>query len=113
MRTRVYRNFTFKLYDTTSTELVARSDNFFTVESQATAILKDYMAKDRADRLFYIVQEAKDGSQRRVIETIKLDQYEETIYISQALDLTPSVQEESEEPKAEEQPQKSNKKSNK
>ena len=70
MRTRVNRNFTFKAYNVATNELVTRSDNFFTVESHITAILKDSIEYGTEPEAYIIQMESKDGKLVRPIESI-------------------------------------------
>lgn len=79
MRTRVYRNFTFKAINNNT--VVFRSDNFFTVESSVTAILKDRIADKMEPVEYEIVQESKDGKSSRVIEVIYYREGEDVINI--------------------------------
>lgn len=83
MRTRVYRNFTFKVY-TEAGEFMTRSDNFFTVESQVTAILKDSIANNdytEGSMSYTIKQESKDGKYSRSIERVYIRKNDDTVYI--------------------------------
>lgn len=83
MRTRVYRNFTFKVY-TEAGEFMTRSDNFFTVESQVTAILKDNIANNdytEGCMSYTIKQESKDGKYSRPIERVYIRKNDDTVYI--------------------------------
>lgn len=83
MRTRVYRNFTFKVY-TEAGEFMTRSDNFFTVESQVTAILKDNIANNdytEGGMSYTIKQESKDGKYSRSIERVYIRKNDDTVYI--------------------------------
>lgn len=79
MRTRVYRNFTFKAINNNA--VVFRSDNFFTVESSVTAVLKDRIADKMEPMEYEIVQESKDGKSSRVIEVIYFREGEDVINI--------------------------------
>lgn len=81
MRARVYRNYTFKSYATEGGELKSRSDNFFTVESEITAILKDMMANKEGASSYAIYQESKDGKFRRAIEVVYTRENDDTVYI--------------------------------
>lgn len=81
MRARVYRNYTFKSYNTETNELKSRSDNFFTVESEITAILKDMMTNKEGAESFTIYQESKDGKFKRAIETVYTRENDDTVYI--------------------------------
>lgn len=88
MRTRVYRNFTFKSYAAEDlTALMDRSDNFFTVESRLTAILKDRLENNDGPQEYIIFQESKDGQQRRPIERVYTRANDDTIYIDMLIDL--------------------------
>ena len=89
MRTRVYRNFTFKVY-TEAGEFMTRSDNFFTVESQVTAILKDNIANNdyfEGGMSYTIKQESKDGKYSRSIERVYIRKNDDTVYIDMIPDL--------------------------
>lgn len=89
MRTRVYRNFTFKVY-TEAGEFMTRSDNFFTVESQVTAILKDNIANNdyfEGGMSYTIKQESKDGKYSRPIERVYIRKNDDTVYIDMIPDL--------------------------
>lgn len=89
MRTRVYRNFTFKVY-TEAGEFMTRSDNFFTVESQVTAILKDHIAENdytEGGMSYTIKQESKDGKYSRSIERVYIRKNDDTVYIDMIPDL--------------------------
>lgn len=67
----MYRTFTFKAYVIDGDNApIFKSDNFFTVESSITQILKDDMAFDVQSRRYVIMQESKDGRYKRVIETV-------------------------------------------
>lgn len=82
MRTRVYRNFTFKSYAAEEpTVLMDRSDNFFTVESRITAILKDAIENGDGPMEYLIKQESKDGAVNRWIEKVYTRANDDTIYI--------------------------------
>lgn len=82
MRTRVYRNFTFKSYAVEEpTVQMDRSDNFFTVESRLTAILKDRIERNEAPEAYIIYQESKDGQWRRPVEKVYTRANDDTIYI--------------------------------
>lgn len=88
MRTRVYRNFTFKSYAAEDlTALMDRSDNFFTVESRLTAILKDRLENNDGPQEYIIFQESKDGQRRRPIERVYTRANDDTIYIDMLMDL--------------------------
>ena len=83
MRARVYRNFTFKVY-TEAGEFMTRSDNFFTVESQVTAILKDNINNGEyieGCMSYTIKQESKDGKYSRPIERVYIRKNDDTAYI--------------------------------
>ena len=87
MRTRVYRNFTFKSYAAEEpTVLMDRSDNFFTVESRITAILKDAIENGDRPMEYIIYQESKDGQQRRPIEKVYTRANDDTIYIDMLME---------------------------
>lgn len=89
MRARVYRNFTFKVY-TEAGEFMTRSDNFFTVESQVTAILKDNIANNdyvEGCMSYTIKQESKDGKYSRSIERVYIRKNDDTVYIDMIPDL--------------------------
>lgn len=89
MRTRVYRNFTFKVY-TEAGEFMTRSDNFFTVESQVTAILKDRITENdytEGGMSYTIKQESKDGKYSRSIERVYIRKNDDTVYIDMLPDL--------------------------
>ena len=88
MRTQVYRNFTFKSYAAEDlSTLMDRSDNFFTVESRLTAILKDQLENNEGPQEYIIFQESKDGKQRRPIEKVYTRANDDTIYIDMLMDL--------------------------
>lgn len=92
MRTRVYRNYTFTAVTECGNELVMRSDNFFTVESNITAMLKDEIAAGNSgiEGLEYVIyQVSKDGKWRRPIERIYTRKHDDAIYI----DMIPDVNE--------------------
>ena len=89
MRTRVYRNYTFTAVTECGNELVMRSDNFFTVESNITAMLKDEIAAGNSgiEGLEYIIyQVSKDGKWRRPIERIYTRKHDDAIYIDMVPD---------------------------
>lgn len=89
MRTRVYRNFTFKSYAAEEpTVLMDRSDNFFTVESRITAILKDAIENGDGPMEYLIKQESKDGAVSRWIEKVYTRANDDTIYIDMIPELT-------------------------
>lgn len=90
MRTRVYRNFTFKSFTTESEEFCFRSDNFFTVESNITALLKQRMEDGEEPSSFTIFQESKNGTMRRPIERIYTRTNDDTIYIDMVMELNES-----------------------
>lgn len=90
MRTRVYRNYTFTAVTECGNELVMRSDNFFTVESNITAMLKDEIAAGNSgiEGLEYVIyQVSKDGKWRRPIERIYTRKHDDAIYIDMIPDL--------------------------
>lgn len=88
MRTRVYRNFTFKSYAAEDLNAILdRSDNFFTVESRITAILKDRLENNEGPQEYIIYQESKDGQWRRPIEKIYTRANDDTVYIDMLMDL--------------------------
>ena len=98
MRTRVYRNFTFKSYAAEDlSTLMDRSDNFFTVESRLTAILKDQLENNEGPQEYIIFQESKDGKQRRPIEKVYTRANDDTIYIDMLMDLPETEAETTEE----------------
>lgn len=112
MRTRVYRNYTFTAVTECGNELVMRSDNFFTVESNITAMLKDEIAAGNSgiEGLEYVIyQVSKDGKWRRPIERIYTRRHDDAIYI----DMVPDANEEpvaATEEVVEKKPKKTNKK---
>ena len=90
MRSRVYRNFTFRAYEAGSTTAIDRSDNFFTVESHQTAVLKQIIEDSHGTwpgTEFIICQESKDGVWCRPIERIYIRPGDDTIYISMIYDV--------------------------
>ena len=98
MRTQVYRNFTFKSYAAEDlSTLMDRSDNFFTVESRLTAILKDQLENNEGPQEYIIFQESKDGKQRRPIEKVYTRANDDTIYIDMLMDLPETEAETTEE----------------
>ena len=86
MRARVYRNFTFKSYETETNEKVFQSDNFFTVESNLTAILKSRMENNEDTMDYTIYQESKDGKSKRAIERVYTLPNDDTVHIDMVIE---------------------------
>lgn len=88
MRARVYRNFTFKSYAADDfSAAMDRSDNFFTVESRLTAILKDKLENNEGPMEYVIFQESKNGTMRRPIERVYTRANDDTVYIDMIMEL--------------------------
>lgn len=69
---------------------MTRSDNFFTVESQVTAILKDNITNNdytEGGMSYTIKQESKDGKYSRSIERVYIRKNDDTVYIDMLPDL--------------------------
>lgn len=110
MRARVYRDFTFRAYSEDEPNVsFVRSDNFFTVESQLTAMLKDRMANNELPHSYIIKQESKDGKYSRPLERVFTRNNDDTVYISMIPDLA-NIAIEASEPTEPKKGKKTNKK---